>query len=258
MGALRAFAEAVGVRVAYVKPHGALYNAVVHHEGQTAALVEAVRPLGDDLVALGLRDRLGCVVPRTPAPCGAHRPRHPRPTRDDDGGSRSPALSRRHAWPAHRGPDEPGPRDLRRLRRRRPRHRRRSLQYVCRGGRRARCPDEVGGHLPRASPISPAHAHERGVVGDGRRRPGRARLQGPTLARAVTDELPSEEVVRGSVQVSSDGQPTLFLSDHLVTGAYPVIAVLTAESCDRAAQLVPGARVRLSRAGAPARRRAPR
>ena len=55
VGALRAFAEAVGVRVAYVKPHGALYNAVVHHEGQAAALVEAVRLLGDDLVALGLR-----------------------------------------------------------------------------------------------------------------------------------------------------------------------------------------------------------
>ena len=32
----------------------------------------------------------------------------------------------------------------------------------------------------------------------------------------------------------------------------------TAESCDRASQLVPGARVRLSRAGAPAARRAPR
>ena len=54
---VRAFAEAVGVRVAYVKPHGALYNAVVHHERQAAALVEAVRLLGDDLVALGLRNR---------------------------------------------------------------------------------------------------------------------------------------------------------------------------------------------------------
>ena len=85
-----------------------------------------------------------------------------------------------------------------------------------------------------------------------------ARLQGPTLERAVTDELPSEGVVRGSVQVNGDGQPTLFLSDHPVTGGYPVIAVLSEESCDRASQLVPGARVRLSRAGAPAARRAPR
>lgn len=54
VGALRAFTEAAGARVAYVKPHGALYNAVVHHEAQAAALVEAMRLLGGELVALGL------------------------------------------------------------------------------------------------------------------------------------------------------------------------------------------------------------
>lgn len=41
IGALDAFARAAGSRVAYVKPHGALYNAVVHHErGEDAVLVE--------------------------------------------------------------------------------------------------------------------------------------------------------------------------------------------------------------------------
>ena len=54
IGALDALARVHGMQVRYVKPHGALYNAVVHHEGQAAALVEAVRLLGDDLVALGL------------------------------------------------------------------------------------------------------------------------------------------------------------------------------------------------------------
>lgn len=34
VGALRAFAEAVGVRVAYVKRHGALYNAVITTRGR--------------------------------------------------------------------------------------------------------------------------------------------------------------------------------------------------------------------------------
>lgn len=197
VGALRAFAEAV--RSASPTSSGTVRATTRSStpEGQAAALVEAARLLGDDLVALGLRDRLGCVVPRTPAPCGAHRPRHPRPTRDDDGGSRSPALSRRHAWPAHRGRDEPGPRDLRRR------------------GRLRRL------HLSRRRTLTSA---EWSVTADVDR--VGARLLGPTLERAVTDELPSEEVVRGS--------------------------------CDRAAQLVPGARVRLSRAGAPARRRAPR
>ncbi|GAA2543270.1 biotin-dependent carboxyltransferase family protein [Winogradskya consettensis] len=76
------------------------------------------------------------------------------------------------------------------------------------------------------------------------------RLDGPALTRAITDELPSEGVVRGSVQVPPDGRPIIFQADHPVTGGYPVIAVLTPESADRAAQARPGARVRFVRAPA--------
>jgi UPF0271 protein len=54
VGALDALARAAGTRVSYVKPHGALYNAVVHHEGQAAALVEAVRAIDPSLPLLGL------------------------------------------------------------------------------------------------------------------------------------------------------------------------------------------------------------
>jgi UPF0271 protein len=53
IGALSAFAAAAGTRVAYVKPHGALYNAVVHHAAQASALVDGVRAFGD-LPVLGL------------------------------------------------------------------------------------------------------------------------------------------------------------------------------------------------------------
>ncbi|UQU66464.1 biotin-dependent carboxyltransferase family protein [Couchioplanes caeruleus] len=74
------------------------------------------------------------------------------------------------------------------------------------------------------------------------------RLDGPPLTRARTAELPSEGVVRGSVQVPPDGRPIVFQADHPVTGGYPVIAVLTPESADRAAQLRPGATVRFTRA----------
>ena len=38
----------------YVKPHGALYNAVVHHEAQAAAVVAAVRDYDARLPVLGL------------------------------------------------------------------------------------------------------------------------------------------------------------------------------------------------------------
>jgi UPF0271 protein len=53
IGALDAFARAAGTSVGYVKPHGALYNATVHHERQAKAVVDAVRAYGD-LPILGL------------------------------------------------------------------------------------------------------------------------------------------------------------------------------------------------------------
>jgi UPF0271 protein len=54
IGALDAFARAAGGRVGYVKPHGALYNATVHHERQAKAVVDAVRAFGGGLPVLGL------------------------------------------------------------------------------------------------------------------------------------------------------------------------------------------------------------
>jgi len=71
------------------------------------------------------------------------------------------------------------------------------------------------------------------------------RLEGPApLERAIARELPSEPVATGSLQVPAGGHPIVFLADHPVTGGYPVIAVLTEASIDRAAQLAPGALVR--------------
>ena len=54
LAALDGVARACGGRVAYVKPHGALYNATVHHEAQAAAVVAAVRDLDPALPVLGL------------------------------------------------------------------------------------------------------------------------------------------------------------------------------------------------------------
>ena len=54
LGALQGICAAVGAKVRYVKPHGALYNAVVHHEAQAAAVVEAVRRVDPSLPVLGL------------------------------------------------------------------------------------------------------------------------------------------------------------------------------------------------------------
>ncbi|HET7660521.1 MAG TPA: 5-oxoprolinase subunit PxpA [Oryzihumus sp.] len=54
LGALDGIARSHGTAVSYVKPHGALYNAVVHHEEQAAAVVRAVAAYDPALPLLGL------------------------------------------------------------------------------------------------------------------------------------------------------------------------------------------------------------
>ncbi|MEZ5272791.1 MAG: LamB/YcsF family protein [Ilumatobacteraceae bacterium] len=54
LGALEAMAAVAGGRVAYVKPHGALYNAIVHHAAQAGAVAAGVREHGGGLAVLGL------------------------------------------------------------------------------------------------------------------------------------------------------------------------------------------------------------
>lgn len=54
IGALEVFARAAGTRVSYVKPHGALYNRVVHDEDQARAVVDGVLLADHTLPVLGL------------------------------------------------------------------------------------------------------------------------------------------------------------------------------------------------------------
>ncbi|GAA2552759.1 MULTISPECIES: biotin-dependent carboxyltransferase family protein [Streptomyces] len=70
------------------------------------------------------------------------------------------------------------------------------------------------------------------------------RTTGPALERARPDELPSEGMVLGAVQVPPDGRPVVFLADHPTTGGYPVIAVVRPADLPAAAQAAPGTPVR--------------
>ena len=54
IGALDGMCRVAGTAVRYVKPHGALYNTIVHHEEQAAAVVAAVRDYSCELPVLGL------------------------------------------------------------------------------------------------------------------------------------------------------------------------------------------------------------
>ncbi len=69
------------------------------------------------------------------------------------------------------------------------------------------------------------------------------RLSGPALTRRRTDELPSEGLVTGAVQVPANGQPVVFLADHPTTGGYPVIGVIDSRDLAIAAQARPGAQL---------------
>ena len=54
IGALQALAAVAGTRVRYVKPHGGLYNAIVHNTAQARAVVDAVKSVDPGLPILGL------------------------------------------------------------------------------------------------------------------------------------------------------------------------------------------------------------
>jgi len=70
------------------------------------------------------------------------------------------------------------------------------------------------------------------------------RLSGPALRWNTTEELQSEGVVLGSIQVPPDGQPVLFLADHPATGGYPVVGVVPEPDIWRCGQAVPGGTIR--------------
>ncbi len=61
LGGLQAMCTAAGTALAYVKPHGALYNTVVHHEAHAQAVVSAITAFDPFLL-------LRCPAPSLDAP----------------------------------------------------------------------------------------------------------------------------------------------------------------------------------------------
>ena len=52
IGALDALAQSRGVQVRYVKPHGALYNTIVHHEAHAKAVIDGIKAFSRDLAVM--------------------------------------------------------------------------------------------------------------------------------------------------------------------------------------------------------------
>jgi len=70
------------------------------------------------------------------------------------------------------------------------------------------------------------------------------RLQGPLLPPEGALSIPSEPLLRGSVQVNGEGVATILMADHQTTGGYPKIATVLDADLDALARLRPGDRLR--------------
>lgn len=65
------------------------------------------------------------------------------------------------------------------------------------------------------------------------------RLSGPSIQPDTALDMPSEPILRGSVQVAGDGVPSILLADHQTTGGYPKIATVLDCDIDSLVQLRP-------------------
>jgi KipI family sensor histidine kinase inhibitor len=72
------------------------------------------------------------------------------------------------------------------------------------------------------------------------------RLSGDPVPRLRSDELESEGMVLGGVQLPPSGEPVVLLADHPTTGGYPVIGVVDVDDLAALAQARPGTTVRFT------------
>lgn len=73
------------------------------------------------------------------------------------------------------------------------------------------------------------------------------RLNGPELTLKEPQELVSEAVSFGSIQVPPDGQPIILMADRQTTGGYPKIGQVAAIDLPKVSQLKPGESIRFEK-----------
>ncbi len=72
------------------------------------------------------------------------------------------------------------------------------------------------------------------------------RLTGPAVLRQTSDDILSEPMPVGGIQVPPDGLPILLMADCQTTGGYPLLGVVVSADMARAGQLAPGDSVRFA------------
>ncbi len=70
------------------------------------------------------------------------------------------------------------------------------------------------------------------------------RLEGQILENIISTNIKSEGLVKGVVQVPSDGNPIIMFADHGTIGGYPKIGVVISSDYDKLVQLPPGSKIK--------------
>ena len=63
------------------------------------------------------------------------------------------------------------------------------------------------------------------------------RLEGNIIKSISSHDIPSEGIVKGSIQVPGNGNPIVLLNDHPTIGGYPKIAKVILSDLNKLAQL---------------------
>ena len=70
------------------------------------------------------------------------------------------------------------------------------------------------------------------------------RLDGSRLKNIKSDNIKSEGLIKGVIQVPPDGKPIIMLSDHGTIGGYPKIGVVISADYDKIVQLPPMSKIK--------------
>ena len=70
------------------------------------------------------------------------------------------------------------------------------------------------------------------------------RLEGLKIENIVNTNIKSEGLIKGVIQVPTDGNPIIMLSDHGTIGGYPKIGVVISADYDKLVQLTPGTKIK--------------
>ncbi len=73
------------------------------------------------------------------------------------------------------------------------------------------------------------------------------RLEGKKIKNIVDTNIKSEGLIKGVIQVPTDGNPIIMLSDHGTIGGYPKIGVVISADYDKLVQLSPGSKIKFKK-----------